>query len=166
MTKSKKEAAPEIPVHVLKTNHCPTLSGKSTLTYQIGRVEKGEPLLRLFSNPGGGFFSPEWLALSVIQKALDKAAGKPFTSQALRPLYHGKSANNHGFLAAVLLSLQLVKRYEDKARHFLKTDGKAFAEEVKTFLSGPMTAETAKAQKAVDKAKPGKQTAKKTTKPK
>jgi hypothetical protein len=45
---------------VLKTATCKTLSGKSTLTYQIGCNSEEEIHLRITKNSGGGFFTDEW----------------------------------------------------------------------------------------------------------
>ena len=47
------------PMRVLKTSSCKTLSGKSTLTYQIGCNPDSIIHLRISRNDGGGFFSPE-----------------------------------------------------------------------------------------------------------
>jgi len=43
----------------LKTATCKTLSGKSTLTYQLGS-EDDEIHVRITKNTGSGFFSDEW----------------------------------------------------------------------------------------------------------
>jgi len=48
---------------VLKTDTCKTLSGKSTLTYQIGVDPDSVIHLRIAGNIGGGFFSDEWLGV-------------------------------------------------------------------------------------------------------
>ncbi len=55
---------------ILKKDTCPTLPGKSKLTYHIGTDAKAEIYLRVSENTGGGFFSHEWVALSAIEKAL------------------------------------------------------------------------------------------------
>ena len=52
---SKSEDNPDM--RVLKTSSCKTLSGKSTLTYQIGCLPDSTVHLRIAKNTGGGFFS-------------------------------------------------------------------------------------------------------------
>jgi hypothetical protein len=47
---------------VLKTATCKTLSGKSTLTYQIGCSPESIIHLHIAKNTGAGFFSDEWVA--------------------------------------------------------------------------------------------------------
>jgi hypothetical protein len=89
-------------------------------------------------------FSPDWVALSAIQQALE--VEQPFTSAVLRSLHHGKSANNAGFLMAVLLGVKLVKATGDKSRLFVRGDSKAFADELKKLA----------ASKAEEKPKPAK----------
>jgi hypothetical protein len=66
------KATPEQPdMRVLKTSTCPTLSGKSKLTYHVGCNPESEIHIRVFSNLGSGNFSKEWIALKDIQTAFD-----------------------------------------------------------------------------------------------
>ena len=58
---------PSAPTKILKTGTCKTLSGKSTLTYQIGGKSDSSIHLHISKNTGGGFFSTEWIALKDIQ---------------------------------------------------------------------------------------------------
>jgi hypothetical protein len=53
----------DIPMKVLKTAICTTLSDKSKLTYQIGLSPESIVHLRISKNSGAGFFSDEWIAL-------------------------------------------------------------------------------------------------------
>jgi hypothetical protein len=114
---------PEIPktsgesIQVLQEATCPTTTGKSTLGYQIGTDDAGEIHLKVTRNSGGGYFSEEWVPFPTIQAVLEGwPAEKPITSQALRVLYRGKSANNPGFLSAVLLAEGLLEPVPGKAR--------------------------------------------------
>lgn len=123
---------PEPAMRVLKTGTCPSLSGKSKLTYQIGCMGKSDIQLRISANSGGGFFSDDWVSLSDIQEALDKApSGKPITSFVLNKLSRGKSMNTPGFLFAALKQEGLVQASQEKQRCYERGDLKGFMESVK-----------------------------------
>ena len=57
---------------ILKNDTCPSISGKSTLKYQIGANDDDAPHLRMTGSSGGGFFSNEWISFEKIQALLDK----------------------------------------------------------------------------------------------
>lgn len=88
-------------IRSLKTLTCPTVTGKTKLTYAIGVDEEGAIYLAIRSNAGGGFFSPEWIALSAILESVEDQA-EAFTSYPLFSLFRGKSVNTPGFMMAVL----------------------------------------------------------------
>ena len=48
-------------VQALRRSSCPTLSGKSTLHYELGLDAKQILLIRVTACNGGGFFSKEWV---------------------------------------------------------------------------------------------------------
>ena len=103
-------------MRVLKTATCTTLSGKSTLTYQIG-IQNDEIHVRISKNTGGGFFSQEWISLNDIRSVLDEhPEGTPVTSFILQPLFHGKSVNTPGFVLSVLVHEKLLVPMQDKKR--------------------------------------------------
>ena len=79
---------------VLKTATCKTLSGKSTLTYQLGCLPDSTIHLRITKNSGGGFFSDEWIAIDDIQAVLkERSKDSPIMSHFISPLLQGKSSN-------------------------------------------------------------------------
>ena len=80
-----------------KTGTCPSISGKSILTYQITDTQ-----IRIQDNSSAGRFSDEWLALATLGKT-------PFTSAKLKEVIKGKSINTSAFMLAVLLNEGLVK---------------------------------------------------------
>lgn len=47
----------DAPTRVIKRKTCPTVSGKSEITYQLGVDPDDRLVLRIHSNDGGGFFS-------------------------------------------------------------------------------------------------------------
>ncbi len=65
--------ATAIAIRIIKTASCPSLSGKSRLTYEIACSDntvdgQSEIALRVSTNTGGGFFSDEWLPLTAVEK--------------------------------------------------------------------------------------------------
>ncbi len=91
-----------------QTHKCPSLSKKSTLTYQIGFSEDHIPHIRISGNTVGGQFAKEWINWEAIKKALNSTES-PVTSIVLSKLYPQSSANCAGFLLAVLVDLKLLK---------------------------------------------------------
>ena len=77
---------------ILKIASCPTLSGKSQLTYHVGCSSDGVIQLRIYGSTGGGAFSREWVAWKDIEQCLRKQS-EAITSIALHPLLRGKSVN-------------------------------------------------------------------------
>lgn len=119
-------------VRIVKISTCPSLSGKSTLTYHLGCTGKAEIQIRVAANSGGGFFSVEWIALNTIQKVFSRIPSeRPITSYPLQQLFRGKSVNTPSFLMAVLKHEGLVVPMTDKRRHFKCVDPAAFIAMVK-----------------------------------
>ena len=92
------------PFRILKIATCPSLSGRSTLTYHIGckrhgdSTEIGTPFIRVYANSAAGLFSNDWVALDVIQQSFADALSKlPLARAALsmRPKA-AKGAPVHG----------------------------------------------------------------------
>ena len=101
-------------VQICKRGSCPTLSGKSTLRYEFALDPTKAFIVRVTGCSGGGFFSNEWVSLSGIRSALQKAS--PFTAILLFPLFHGKSVNTPGYLLAVLRAEKLIQALPGKNR--------------------------------------------------
>ena len=99
---------------ILKRGSCPTLSGKSTLRYEFALDPTKAVIVRVTGCSGGGFFSNEWVSLTGIRSALQKAS--PFTAILLFPLFHGKSVNTPGYLLAVLRAEKLIQPLPGKTR--------------------------------------------------
>ncbi len=97
-------------IQVVRTASCPSLSERSTITYEIG--SKGDSqYIRLSANSAGGLFCKEWVDFANILPLL---AGSPnLTSKTLQPVYAGKSANSPGFLLAALIHEQLCTTGKD-----------------------------------------------------
>jgi hypothetical protein len=127
-TKPSKKPQPATPVvsktkgkdgdiHVVESGSCPTLTGKSTLGYDVGRDPSDALHLRIRSNSGNGRFSKDFLPLQALMDALGKAK-PPITSGTFRAVCRAKSANQAPFLLAVFAHKGLVQRLPGKLRGF------------------------------------------------
>jgi hypothetical protein len=168
-SKPKDGHGPTAPsIRVLKSAQCKSLSGRSTLTYEVGADGGGEIHLRIRSNSGSGCFGAGWVPLRELQRELAKAPG-PVTSGTLAKTFAGRSQNTSGFVAAALLGEGLLEPLAN-ARGYAPTDGVGFMRDVRRLLEGG-TAQAAarapakkadaamppaKAAKAPPKAKPAK----------
>ena len=131
--KPKDGHGPTVPnVRVLKSAQCKSLSGRSTLGYEVGATGDGEIHLRIKSNTGSGCFGREWTPLRELQRELAKAPG-PVTSGTLNRVFAGRSQNTSGFVAAALLGEGLLEPLSN-ARGYAPTDGVGFMKEVKQLL--------------------------------
>ena len=143
-----KQVLTDSSVRILKAANCPSLSGKSTLTYHIGCNAESDILLRVVANTGGGFFSKEWVSLNAIFQAFDKkAVDKPIVSLLLYPLFQGKSLNTPAFLLAVLKQEGLVRPLEDHPKHYERLDPEAFNSQMQQLIQS-------KVDLKIDDAKP------------
>ncbi len=127
---------PELPVRILKISSCPSMSGKSQLSYHIGCYENGEILFRVWANTGGGYFSKEWVSMSKIQESSNAIpADRTINSfQLIAPIVAGKSANNCAFIFAVLLAEGLVRPAEGVEKRYERIVPDKFMEEVKALI--------------------------------
>ena len=147
---SKPEDNPDM--RVLKTTSCKTLSGKSTLTYQIGATPESTIHLRISKNSGGGYFSDEWIAFDDIQEILkERSRGTPVLAHLLTPLLKGKSVNTSAFLLAALSHLKLLRPLPKKKRHHELLDPKPFLDQVEKLMATGNVKAKATARKAPSK---------------
>ena len=122
-------------VRVLKISTCPSLSGRSTLTFHLGVSPDSDIKLRVFANSGGGFFSREWISLKAIQQIMEKrTAANPVVSSSFGGLFAGKSVNTTGFILAVLKHIALVTPIKGKPRCYEAVDSSAFMTELKALI--------------------------------
>jgi len=153
------KAPTEPPLRILKIARCPTVSGKSTLTYHLGCTPESVIKIRLYSNTGNGFLNQDWIAWTAIQEKLELHS--PFTSQVLHALFSGKSLNSPGFLMAVLKAEGVVKASTVKGRCYELTKDARFLAEIEQLMASGVDLdadEEAKLEaKAAAKSKPKKQ---------
>ena len=132
----KKAASPETPIRILKLSTCSTLSGRSTLTYQVGCNAESEVHIRVTQNSGGGQFNADWTPLAVIEKLLvAHPADKPLTSRVLLPVFRSKSDNSPAFLFSTLKVEGLVKAGAEKDSGYLLGDIEAFKQSTSALIA-------------------------------
>lgn len=111
------EFAPEEEViEVIYVGECPSLSGRSVLTYAIGRnAEDGTLTLAITGNlGGGGMWCKDRASASAIQDVVLGESG--LTAKSFHVLHPGKSINTGGFILAALKDLGLIRANEENTR--------------------------------------------------
>ena len=125
-------------IRILKTAVCPSLSGKSKLTYQIRQTPKLDIEFRIQKNSASGFFSDEWVSLKRVLEAFTKCPVGEITFYTLDPLIRGKSSNTPGFLLAALKEEGLVVPSTVKRRCYESVDPAKFFNKVKALIDAPV----------------------------
>jgi hypothetical protein len=141
-------------IRVIREATCPTSSGKSTLTYQVGKDDSGAIFVKVSGNDGGGFWSPEWVPYKSIEQAITEwPADQGITSMAFRKIFRGKSANTPGFLVAILCAEGLLEPMGDKKRVHQACDPATFLASLEELQQATGTKPATKAKsKAAPKA--------------
>ncbi|QKS28867.1 MAG: hypothetical protein HT579_08015 [Candidatus Accumulibacter similis] len=140
--KAVRAVKPVVPsLRILKVGRCPTVSGKSTLTYHVGCTAESAIQIRLYANSGNGFFNQDWIPWTAIQERLKPQSGEStFTSQVLHALFRGKSLNSPGFLMAVLKAEGVVKPSTVKGRCYEATKDARFLAEIERLMASAVDA--------------------------
>jgi hypothetical protein len=134
---AKSESSKELDVRVVRSGVAPSLNGKASLSYQVGRTESNEPQLRIVANSNAGAFCTDWTELKAIRAVLDRAPrNETITSDVLRQLYRGGSANQSGFIFSVLLREGLVRRSTKEKRRYERVEPEVFDAAVKALMDG------------------------------
>lgn len=111
----KKKPAPVSPAQYLRIREAsaPKLGKRAhgQLRYQVlADVAREAVHLRVTGNDGGGYFSSEAVPLPKIRHCLSGLDRRPLRSSEFRAAFTGRSTNNPGFLAAVLVAEGLLTR--------------------------------------------------------
>lgn len=107
MTTDEQTQHEEEYVLLIESGQAEKISPKAAgmLTWQLAKSEADNELyLRLIANGSGGLFSKDWVPITKIESVLENQPATGFTSGVFKSLFKGASANNAGFLAAVLRS--------------------------------------------------------------
>lgn len=154
-TKSKKSEQPVEPdIRILTVSQCPSLSGRSTLTYHVG-CEGQHVMLRVYHNTGEGYFNPEWIGYERIKALL--TSKDSISASSLRELFEGKSVNTAGFVLAMLKDLGLIETSPTNLRHYRYAEGSPFEEDVAKLIASDVSIavpETPRKTARTTKAKP------------
>lgn len=140
-------------VKVLKIGVCPSLSGRSSLTYHIGcrsdlldnnGVEFNDGVsFRIHGNSGSGLFSDQWVPVASLKTIFDKEKSKDaVTSSSLNSVFAGRSVNTAGFILAVLKAEGLVIHMEDMRRYYQCASADQFFVEMKILADTINASET------------------------
>lgn len=115
------------PIVAIYTGECFSLSGKSTLTYAIGRHPEDHSLhLRIVANTGGGMFCDEWASGADIDAIVQ--SHPVLISRSMTELHAGRSINTGGFVLSILKHLGMVRVNAENSRHHEMVPGTTFEE--------------------------------------
>ena len=154
---STTKATTELPLRILKIGRCPTVSGKSTLTYHVGCTAESVIKLRLYGNSGNGFLNQDWIPWTAIQERLAPQSGATsFTSQVLHSLFNGKSLNSPGFLMAVLKAEGVVRVSTVKRRCYEPVKGSGFLAGIERLMASGVDLDIDEEAKPAAKSRPKK----------
>ena len=127
----------ETTVRILKIASCPSLSGKSTLKYQIGYEESAGIQFHITENSASGAFNPDWFALKAIEASLDKAPkGEPVTASNFMSLFRKMSSNTPFFVFAAMLHEGLFKPSKEHKRCYDRVNTADFLAEMQPLIEG------------------------------
>lgn len=116
-TNESTDTAAEVePMRILKIGSCPSLSGRSELTYHVGCDKTKAIHFRVWANTAAGMFSTTWVTMAEVSKLLSKP--EKFTSVALQPLFEATSRNNAGFTLALLQGEGLIEKSDADSRAY------------------------------------------------
>jgi hypothetical protein len=103
------------PIEVVYQGECLSISGRSKLSFAIGRIADDKTLhLAITSNSGSGMWCEDWAPASAIQ---DVVLGEgELTAKSFHELHPGKSINTGGFVLAALKELGLIRANENNTR--------------------------------------------------
>lgn len=97
---------------------------KGQISYRILTDELHLNLfITIVGNEGGGWFSNEIVAVSKIEEVLSKLKPRsPLPTKSFAPAFESKSANNAGFLVAVLRAECLLNAAKESRLHLVSED--------------------------------------------
>jgi hypothetical protein len=122
------------PIEALCTGTCESLSGRSDLTFAIGRHTEDVTLhLAITGNSGGGMWCKDWCSAGEIQ---DIVLGEgDLTAKSFYPLHAGRSINTGGFILAALRELGLIRANEENTRIHEHVPGTTFEKVVSAYMA-------------------------------
>lgn len=124
------EAKPEaVPMEKIYVGSCPSLTNRSTLTYEIARDPGDQSLsLAIVGNSGAGMFCRDFTSSKLIDSIVTDS--EDLTSTAFQVCHPHRSTNTAGFILAVLSDLGLVRRGKINTRLHEHVEGATFEQVV------------------------------------
>ena len=115
-TEAHPDSVPELdPIEVIHEGECPSLSGRSLITYAIGRnTEDGSLSLAITDNSGGGMWCKDWCSAESINEIVVGAT--ELKAKSFHVLHAGRSINTGGFVLAALKAMGLIRVNEENTR--------------------------------------------------
>ena len=123
----------DIPMRILRVATCPSLSGRSELTYHVGCNDRNAIHFRLWGNTAAGMFSNTWFSMVEVSKLLSVPDG--LTSTALQPLWNLTSCNNPGFTLALLQGEGLIEKSLDTRGTYKTANPAPFLERTQRLIA-------------------------------
>lgn len=134
------------PIEVIHTGTCESLSGRSDLTFAIGRhIESGALYIALTGNSGKGMFSSQFVSATAIQEVV--IGNHEVTGLSLKVIYPNVSTNSNAFLLSVLRAIGLVEVDPEQTRRHRHVSGQTLEKCVSKLMANQPTA-PAKRRKA------------------
>lgn len=115
---SPEQEAEEVvdPIQVIHSGQCLSLSGRSTLDFEVGQHQEDDTYhLRISGNSGGGMWCRDWSSAEDIHDIVLGAT--ELTSKSFMELHEGRSTNGPGFIVAALRELGLIRVSPLNKRH-------------------------------------------------
>ena len=138
--------APIDPIKPIYEAECPSLSGRSVLTYAIGRHSKDQTLsLAITANSGGGMWCKDWASAEAIQDVV--LSSSELTGLSFQVLHTGRSINTGSFIAAALKDLGLIRVNEDTSRLHEHVPFSTFEQAVMARIAGQSTTQPVAAKR-------------------
>ena len=135
------------PIVAIYNGECQSLSGKSILSFAIGRNPEDQSLhLRIIANTGGGMFCDEFASGDAIDAIVQSHL--VLISRSMSELHAGRSINTGGFVLAILKHLGLVRVNAENSRHHEIVPGTTFEEVALSALDQGDKRKTIKLKKA------------------
>ena len=111
---STKKTNETTTVRIIDRGECPKLTprGQGILSYEFG-VSDDAFFIRIAANSQGGTCSFEWIPLQTIESLLIDAE-ESFPAVIFKKAFISRSANNHGYLAAILKAVKVIGAAPDQ----------------------------------------------------
>ena len=120
-----------------KTASCPSVSGKSTISYRLEVNADSQIFFQLVSNTGAGRYNDDRIEYADIRAILQQHLEDGISSGSLASLYPMKSSNSKSFLLATMLAEGLVQVMPTKEHRYEVLDDTAWLAQIQALVESP-----------------------------